>query len=66
MSYSKRFISYKKPFKILGDNEDALGAILLGVLGLAAIAVLLEKKCPYCNKSQLRGTSVCTNCNQDI
>ena len=38
----------------MGNNEDALGSIILGVLGLAAVAVLLEKKCPHCNKSQLR------------
>jgi hypothetical protein len=47
-------------------NDDDVGSIILGVLGLAAIAVILEKKCPYCNKSQLRGTSVCTNCDQEI
>ncbi len=28
----------------MGDNDDALGAVILGVLGLAAIATLLEKK----------------------
>ncbi len=50
----------------MGDNDDALGGIILGILGLAAIATLLEKKCPYCNKSQLRGTNVCTNCKREI
>ncbi len=50
----------------MGDNNDALGAILLGVFGLAAVAILLEKKCKYCNSSQLRGQNTCTNCGSSI
>ena len=50
----------------MGKDEDALAGILLGILGIAAIAVIASKKCPVCGKSVARGTSVCTHCRSQI
>lgn len=46
--------------------NDDVGAVLLGVLGLAGLVAIMIKSCPYCKKPQTRGTSICTNCNRDI
>jgi uncharacterized OB-fold protein len=50
----------------MGKDDDALAGILLGILGLAAIAVIASKKCPVCGKTVPRGTSVCPHCGSQI
>ena len=50
----------------MGKDEDTIAGILLGVLGLAAIVKILEKKCPVCGKPTIRGVSVCPHCGSAI
>jgi uncharacterized Zn finger protein (UPF0148 family) len=50
----------------MGKDEDALAGIVLGILGLAAVAAMLEKKCSACGKSVIRGTSICPHCGSRI
>ena len=50
----------------MGKDDDAIVGIVLGILGLAAIAAIASKKCPTCNKTVQRGTSVCPHCGSRI
>jgi uncharacterized OB-fold protein len=50
----------------MGKDEDAVLGIIFGILGLAAIAAIIEKKCPFCGRSVPRGTSVCPHCGSQI
>lgn len=50
----------------MGKDEDALVGIIFGILGIAAIAAIAQKKCPVCGKSVARGTSVCPYCGSLI
>ena len=50
----------------MSKNDDAMVGIVLGILGIAAIAAIVSKKCPICNKTVQRGISVCPHCESQI
>jgi len=50
----------------LGNDSDALAGIILGILGLAAIVKILEKKCPTCRRSIVRGQNICQHCGSAV
>ncbi len=50
----------------MGKDDDAIAGIILGVLGIAALAAIASKRCPVCDKTVVRGTSVCPHCGSQI
>lgn len=46
----------------MGSDSDTLAGILLGILGIAVLAKIFEKKCPYCGKSVQGGSKSCPHC----
>lgn len=50
----------------MGKDDDTIAGIILGILGLAAIAALVPKKCPVCGNSVQRGSSICPHCGSRI
>ena len=46
----------------MGKDSDTLAGIILGILGLAILVKLTEKKCPICNHVVPAGTTECPNC----
>ena len=45
---------------------NALAAVLLGLLGLAALAKLSERKCPICNRIIPLTQNTCPHCGYRI
>lgn len=50
----------------MGKDSDTLAGIVLGVLGLALLAKLTEKKCPICNNSIPFNKKECPHCGYVI
>ena len=52
------------------DFENALGAVVLGVLGGIAVAAILSAltgaKCPVCNNQLIRGVRECPHCHAPL
>lgn len=46
----------------MGRDSDTFAGIILGLLGLALLAKLTEKKCPICNNIIPAGKRECPNC----
>jgi hypothetical protein len=44
------------------EGLEILGGIILGALGLAALAKLLGKKCPYCGRMNPPNKTKCDSC----
>ena len=47
-------------------DSDVIFGILLGILGVAALIKVSEKKCPNCSGKITRGTSQCQFCGAGI
>ena len=50
----------------MGKDEDTAIGILLGLLGLAVLAKILEKKCPICTNVIPAGRNTCPYCGYVI
>lgn len=51
------------------DDDDiwgALGALLLGAIGLAILGEISQPKCPVCKNKIQRGVSVCPHCGSTL
>ena len=46
----------------MGKDSDTFAGILLGLLGLALLVKLTEKKCPICGNIIPVGKRECPNC----
>jgi len=53
-----------------GNVGEALGAILLGIIGGVALGAILDAmskpKCPVCNQTIENGTPVCPHCSASL
>ena len=50
----------------MGKDFDTLAGILIGILGLAFLAKLTEKKCPICNNIIPAGKTQCPHCGHVV
>jgi len=50
----------------MGKDADTFAGIVLGILGLALIAKIFEKKCAFCGSSISSGIKNCPHCGRPV